>query len=154
MPTKATNALSKYRRQLKRGGIVRVEMNRRKDDAALIRGVVKALNDPGQRSEVRALLRDRFATGSTSGLKALLAAAPLEGIDLERDRDFGETSNFEFPHRYQHHFGNPQARPLRPDRPRLCRSCSRRAFGFIPDSSSRICAFPGARFRRRIAERS
>jgi hypothetical protein len=50
---------------------------------------VKALNDPGQRSEVRALLRDRFATGSTTGLKALLAAAPLEGIDLERDRDFG-----------------------------------------------------------------
>ena len=89
MPTKATNALSKYRRQLKRGGIVRVEMNLRKDDAALIRGVVKALNDPDQRSEVRALLRDRFATGSTTGLKALLAAAPLKGIDLERDRDFG-----------------------------------------------------------------
>jgi len=89
MPTKATKVLSKYRRRLKRGGIVRVEMNLRNDDAALIRGVVKALNDPGQRPEVRALLRDRFAAGSTTGLKALLAAAPLEGVDLERDRDFG-----------------------------------------------------------------
>ena len=36
MPTKATKVLSKYRRRLKRGGIVRVEMNLRKDDAALL----------------------------------------------------------------------------------------------------------------------
>lgn len=89
MPTKARRALATYRRRLKRQGIVRVEINVRKDDAALVRGVAKALNDPDQRPEVRNLLRERFGSARSKGLKALLAAAPLEGIDLGRDRDFG-----------------------------------------------------------------
>ena len=82
-------SLSGYRRRLKRNGIVRVEIHVRKDDAALVRGVVKALNDPHQGTEVRNLLRDRFGAAKSRGLKELLAAAPLEGIDLERDRDYG-----------------------------------------------------------------
>ena len=61
----------------------------RKDDAALVRGVVKALADPEQEVEARALLRKRFGAGKANGLKALLASAPLEGIDLSRDPDFG-----------------------------------------------------------------
>jgi hypothetical protein len=94
MPTRSTKALAAYRRRLKRRGIVRVEMNLRKDDAPLVRGVVRALNDPDQRVEVRSLLRDRFSTGRSKGLKDLLAAAPLEGIDLVRDRDFGRDAEF------------------------------------------------------------
>ena len=89
MPTKGSKALSDYRRRLKRNGIVRVEIHVRKDDAPLVRGVVKALNDPAQRNEVRNLLRDRFGVGKAKGLKKLLAAAPLERINLERDRDYG-----------------------------------------------------------------
>ena len=84
MPTK-TN--SRYRRGLKRSAIMRVEIQVRKDDAALVRRVVNALNDPDQRTDVRNLLRDRFGATKARGLKELLAAAPLEGIDLERDRD-------------------------------------------------------------------
>jgi len=38
---------------------------------------------------VRALLRGRFGTAKPTGFKALLAAAPLEGIDLTRGRDLG-----------------------------------------------------------------
>jgi len=94
MPTPARKALSAYRRRLKRQGIVRVEMNLRKDDAVLVRGVVRALNDPEQRAEVRTMLQERFGTASSKGLKALLAAAPLEGVELERDRDFGRDINF------------------------------------------------------------
>jgi hypothetical protein len=89
MRTKASKTLSAHRRRLKRQGVVRVEVNVRKDDAALVRDVVKALNDPEQRPEVRNLLRDRFGKTKSAGLKALLAAAPLEGIDLSRPRDFG-----------------------------------------------------------------
>jgi hypothetical protein len=37
----------------------------------------------------RALLRQRFAEPSHVGLKALLASAPLDGIDLERNPDPG-----------------------------------------------------------------
>jgi hypothetical protein len=76
MPTKTSNALSGYRRRLKRKGIVRVEIRVRKGDAQLVRGVVKALNDPARRSEVHNLLRDRFGAAEAKGLKALLLPRP------------------------------------------------------------------------------
>jgi hypothetical protein len=44
---------------------------------------------PEQEQAVRKLLREYFGTKSTSGPKDLLAAAPLQGIELKRDRDFG-----------------------------------------------------------------
>jgi len=80
-------SLSAYRRRLKRQGMIRVEVQVRKDDAALLRGIAKALTDPAREAETRALLRERFGVVDAIGLKALLAAAPLEGIDLTRDRD-------------------------------------------------------------------
>jgi hypothetical protein len=89
MASTQRRALSTYRRRLKRRGVVRLEVHVRKDDAALVRGVVKALADPEQEGEARALLRERFGVGTAKGLKALLASAPLEGIELSRDPDFG-----------------------------------------------------------------
>jgi hypothetical protein len=82
-------AVATYRRRLKRRGHVRLEVHVRKSDAPLVRGVVKALDDPDREAETRALLRKRFGAGKRIGLKALLAAAPLDGIDLGRERDFG-----------------------------------------------------------------
>ena len=64
-------------------------MNVRKGDAALMRDVAKALGDPEREAEARALLRARFSTAPPAGLKTLLAAAPLEGIDLTREQDAG-----------------------------------------------------------------
>ena len=81
--------LSVYRRRLKRQGVVRLEVNVRKEDAPLVRGVVKALGDPEREAEVRSFLRERFGATKPAGLKALLAAAPLEGIDLTRHSDVG-----------------------------------------------------------------
>jgi hypothetical protein len=89
MSTAKGKSLSAYRRRMKRRGIVRLEVNVRKEDAPLVRGVVKALGDPEREVEARALLRKRFGAAKPAGLKALLAAAPLDGIDLARVRDFG-----------------------------------------------------------------
>jgi hypothetical protein len=89
MPNAQRKPLAAYRRRLKRRGVVRVEVHVRKDDAALLRGVAQALSDPAREAETRALLRERFGAAGARGLKALLAAAPLEGIDLTRDRDLG-----------------------------------------------------------------
>jgi hypothetical protein len=89
MPSARRNPVSTYRRRLKRRGVVRVEVHVRKDDAALVRGVVQALSDPAREAEARALLRERFGAAEATGLKALLAAAPLEGIDLAREHDRG-----------------------------------------------------------------
>ena len=80
-------ALSADRRRLKRRGIARLEVRVHRDDVALVRSVVRALADPERGNETRALLRDRFGAPPSRGLKALLAAAPLEGINLDRDRN-------------------------------------------------------------------
>jgi hypothetical protein len=76
---------------MKRQGVVRVEVQVRRQDADLVRRVAGALTDPTREAEARALLRQRFGDSPAGGLKALLAAAPLEGIDLERPRDRGRT---------------------------------------------------------------
>jgi hypothetical protein len=91
MPASQRKYLSTYRRRLKRRGVVRVEVHVRKSDAPLVRSVAQALSDPARESEALALLRERFGKGRTAAFKAHLAAAPLEGIDLTRDRDFGRS---------------------------------------------------------------
>jgi hypothetical protein len=48
-----------------------------------------ALADPRQSSEARTRLREHFGPPAAKGLKALLADAPLEGIDLDRSCDTG-----------------------------------------------------------------
>jgi hypothetical protein len=89
MPSSQATAVTNFRRRLKRRGMVRVEVKVRKEDAELVRRVAQALTDPERESEARALLRGRFADIGAGGLKALLAAAPLEDIDLERTTDTG-----------------------------------------------------------------
>ncbi|MGE3703342.1 MAG: hypothetical protein AB7G08_32085 [Hyphomicrobiaceae bacterium] len=81
--------LDTFRRRQKRNGIVRVEVQVRKEDAALVRSIARALGDPERQAEARSLLTARFAAPRAMGLKALLASAPLDGIDLERPRDLG-----------------------------------------------------------------
>ena len=49
MPQSKLKSLSAYRRRLKQRGVVRVEVHVRKNDAALVRGVARALCDPRQR---------------------------------------------------------------------------------------------------------
>ena len=72
-----------------RRGFVRVEVKVRKEDAGLVRQVAAALSDPARQAEARNLIRQRFAEPPKVRLKALLASAPLEGIDLDRSRDLG-----------------------------------------------------------------
>jgi hypothetical protein len=81
--------IATFRRRLKQRGLTRVEVSVRRDDADLVRGVARALGDPQRADETRALLLARFAAEGAKGLKALLAAAPLEGIELTRSRDAG-----------------------------------------------------------------
>jgi hypothetical protein len=74
---------------MKRKGFVRIEVQVLRADAPLLRDVAGALADPSRAAETRVLLRDRFAERGAKGLKALLADAPLDDIDLKRARDMG-----------------------------------------------------------------
>jgi hypothetical protein len=66
---------------------VRLTFSVRTSDVSLLRGVVEALEDPKREADMRALLlRWHFSNLGATGFKALLAAAPLEGVDLTRDR--------------------------------------------------------------------
>ena len=78
-----------WRQRRQRQGFVRVEVQVRREDAGLVRDVASALGDPAREDEIRTILRERISPVRAGGLKALLAAAPLEGIDLDRPRDFG-----------------------------------------------------------------
>ena len=89
LPGARKKAVATYRRRMKRKGLVRVEVQVLRADAPLLRDVAGALADPNRAAETRAMLRDRFAARGAKGLKALLADAPLDDIDLERARDMG-----------------------------------------------------------------
>lgn len=89
MQKSSKSPLASHRRRMKRDGFVRVEVRVKKQDAALVRRVASALGDPVRGDEARAVLSERFAQLPAEDLKALLEAAPLEGIDLDRPRDMG-----------------------------------------------------------------
>ncbi len=93
MSTSQRRAVARHRTRLEKQGIVRLEVQVRRADVPLVRGVVGALADPAREVEARELLRERFAPQPPVDLKALLAAAPLDGIDLERQDDFGRPAD-------------------------------------------------------------
>ena len=83
------SAVSEHRRRLRERGLLRIELQARGEDASLLRAVAAALADPQRAAEARATLRARFAPPPDRSLKELLAAAPLDGVDLDRSRDTG-----------------------------------------------------------------
>ncbi|HEX3502462.1 MAG TPA: hypothetical protein VHU22_03595 [Xanthobacteraceae bacterium] len=89
MAGKPKSPVAIHRARKERQGFVRVEVNVRKEDASLVRRVASALSDPSRQAEARRLLRQRFAEPPKVSLKALLASAPFDGIDLDRSRDLG-----------------------------------------------------------------
>jgi hypothetical protein len=89
MATRVLSSLTSHRARKRRQGFVRVEVNVRKEDAGLVRHVAAALSDPARQAAARMLLRQRFAEPPKVSLKALLVAAPLDGIELDRGRDLG-----------------------------------------------------------------
>jgi hypothetical protein len=89
MSSAQRKAVTNYRRRLKGQGLVRLEVKVRRTDASLVRDVVNALADPKLETQTRAFLRERFNAPAAMNFKAFLASAPLEGIDLTRESDFG-----------------------------------------------------------------
>jgi hypothetical protein len=81
---KPKSPLAAHRARMARRGFVRVEVNVHREDASLVRRVASELSDPSRRTEARRLLQERFFERPRVSLKALLASAPLDGIDLDR----------------------------------------------------------------------
>src|SRR6185503_2263497 len=94
MTDRARSSVAKHRARKAREGLVRVEVSVRKEDASLVRQVAAALSDPARQAAARALLRRRFTGPAGLSLKALLASAPLEGIDPARGQDLDRAFDF------------------------------------------------------------
>lgn len=88
------SAVAKHRARQQRRGLRRVEVQVPVDDAGLVRAVAAALSDPTRADGARTLLRTSLVAPPATNLKALLEAAPLEGVDLERSRDPGRPIEF------------------------------------------------------------
>jgi len=95
MRTPAKNAVAEHRRRLRQRGLARIELRAPKEDAPLLREVACALADPVRASGARLLLREHFSAHHAKGLKALLAAAPLDlELDFNRTYDIGREIEF------------------------------------------------------------
>jgi hypothetical protein len=84
MRSRAKSPLASHRAQKAHRGFVRIEVNVRMEDAGLVRHVAAALADAARQAAARVLLRQRFAEPLRVSLKAVLIAAPLDGIELDR----------------------------------------------------------------------
>ena len=88
MPASESN-ITQWRKRQAALGFVRVEVQVRKEDAALVREVASALADPARHDATRAILREKLAPTRSKSLKSLLSSAPLDGIELDRVQDLG-----------------------------------------------------------------
>lgn len=82
-------ALAEHRQRQRARGLKRLELQIAAEDAPLLRAVAAALADPARGPEARRVLHDRFGAAHRASLKALLAAAPLDDVPLDRDPDTG-----------------------------------------------------------------
>jgi hypothetical protein len=84
---------TQWRKRQEELGFVRVEVHVRKEDASLVREIAKALGDPSRHDATCVTLRKQIMRQPCKSFKELLASAPLEGIELDRQSDFGREIN-------------------------------------------------------------
>jgi hypothetical protein len=85
MSSETKSSFAKHHARMGRQGFVRVEVTVRKEDASLVRRIASALSDPSRQTDARRLLRQHFLESRKVSRKMLLASAPFDGIDLDRD---------------------------------------------------------------------
>ena len=87
MPSTQKIAVDKHRR-LREQGLSRLEVVVPESDRSLLKEVARKLRGAHEEADATRRQLVRMARGEPeTGLKALLASAPLDGIDLDRDRD-------------------------------------------------------------------
>jgi hypothetical protein len=91
LSTSQDKAVREHRRRLKASGLKRVEIHAAEADAALIRQLAKLLREDNERTELIRKRLDDLVTDRPTGLKTLLASAPLEGIRITRSRESGRS---------------------------------------------------------------
>jgi hypothetical protein len=69
--------------------LVPVVVRTRPQDVRLLRALAGALNDPERRAQLAALVGPLPPMTKSEEFKALLARAPLEGVELDRSQDVG-----------------------------------------------------------------
>ena len=100
--------VTRWRKRRQQQGCVHVEIQIRKEDAAHVREVATALDDPVRATETRAILPERILAPRSGGLKALLTSAPLDGIISNARAILGVAPRCDSPDRHEYHLGSAQ----------------------------------------------
>ncbi len=90
MTNTRAKALAAHRNRLKKRGLARVEVQVPAEDTELIRRAARSLRgEADTAARLRVQLLGLLGAGAELGLKELLAAAPLDDIDLTRSPGTG-----------------------------------------------------------------
>ena len=89
--TKSQTNTTQWRKRQTSLKFVRVQVQVRKEDASLVQEIARALRDPSRRETTRAALSKQITPSPAKSFKALLAYAPLDGIELDRPTDFAQS---------------------------------------------------------------
>jgi len=90
MPSTQKLAVNNHRSRLRKKGLSRLEVVVPDTDKPLFKELARRLRgSPREADEMRHELLVLTYEEPKTGFKELLAAAPLDGIDLDRDRDTG-----------------------------------------------------------------
>ena len=88
-PTKKGSALQQFRARLKRGGMARVEVQVRREDAVLMRHIARDLTDPDRAVATRQALLACINRNAPASLKEHLLLPAIGELDLVRSADTG-----------------------------------------------------------------
>jgi hypothetical protein len=91
--TKSQCNTTQWRKRQTAPGFVRVQVQVCEEDASLVGAIACALRDPSRRETTRAALNKQITTSPAKSFKVLLASAPLDGIELDRQTDFGREND-------------------------------------------------------------
>ena len=88
-PAKKGSALQQFRARLKRGGMARVEVQVRREDAVLMRHIARDLTDPDRSVATRQALLACINRNAPASLKEHLLLPAIGELDLVRSADTG-----------------------------------------------------------------
>lgn len=86
---KKGSALQQFRARLKRGGMARVEVQVRREDAVLMRHIARDLTDPDRSVATRQALLACINRNAPASLKEHLLLPAIGELDLVRSADTG-----------------------------------------------------------------
>lgn len=114
--------LARHRSRRRQAGMVRLEVQVRRDDVELVRGIARALADPTREAQTRALLRERVGQVPVD-LKRCSRRRHWKASISSASATWAGRSSCDLAARHERHLVDSQGTTLRPERRQSVRWC-------------------------------